>query len=182
MVMKYLEELDEERSTGVEGAAAETTRLWSRKTVRFTYGTCEQDLESGACTGTSFSSSSGSGDSSSTSSPEDLYDKKLCVICYDEQRNCFFVPCGHCATCYVCAQRYASYIEVAFVQRVISLHNFLSNSSTYFFLQDFQRRKQDVSGLPKIHWQSKKTFGSLGPNFLLSPFVIFFLIFCLDIN
>lgn len=114
MVMKYLEELDEERSTGVEGAAAETSRLWPGKTVRFTYGTCEQDLESGVCTGTSFSSSSGSGESSSTSSPEDLYDKKLCVICYDEQRNCFFVPCGHCATCYVCAQRYASHIEVAF--------------------------------------------------------------------
>lgn len=44
-------------------------------------------------------------DASSTSS-EELYDEKLCVICYDEQRNCFFVPCGHCATCYDCAQRY----------------------------------------------------------------------------
>jgi len=38
---------------------------------------------------------------------EELYDEKLCIICYDEQRNCFFVPCGHCATCYDCAQRYA---------------------------------------------------------------------------
>ncbi|XP_057428038.1 E3 ubiquitin-protein ligase APD1-like isoform X2 [Lotus japonicus] len=43
-------------------------------------------------------------DTSSVSS-EELYDEKLCVICYDEQRNCFFVPCGHCATCYDCAQR-----------------------------------------------------------------------------
>ncbi|KAJ6675895.1 hypothetical protein OIU85_011988 [Salix viminalis] len=42
---------------------------------------------------------------SSCSSSEDLYDAKLCVICYDDQRNCFFVPCGHCATCYDCAQR-----------------------------------------------------------------------------
>ncbi|XP_004499030.1 E3 ubiquitin-protein ligase APD2 isoform X2 [Cicer arietinum] len=41
----------------------------------------------------------------SSSSSEELYDEKLCVICYDEQRNCFFVPCGHCATCYDCAQR-----------------------------------------------------------------------------
>ncbi|AES59366.2 ubiquitin-protein ligase, putative [Medicago truncatula] len=36
---------------------------------------------------------------------EELYDEKLCIICFDEQRNCFFVPCGHCATCYDCAQR-----------------------------------------------------------------------------
>ena len=42
----------------------------------------------------------------SSSSSEELYDEKLCVICYDEQRNCFFVPCGHCATCYDCAKRY----------------------------------------------------------------------------
>lgn len=41
-----------------------------------------------------------------SSSSEELYDEKLCIICYDEQRNCFFVPCGHCATCYDCAQRY----------------------------------------------------------------------------
>jgi hypothetical protein len=42
----------------------------------------------------------------SSSSSEELYNEKLCIICYDEQRNCFFVPCGHCATCYDCAQRY----------------------------------------------------------------------------
>lgn len=41
----------------------------------------------------------------SSNSSEELYDEKLCIICYDEQRNCFFVPCGHCATCYDCAQR-----------------------------------------------------------------------------
>ncbi|XP_058722217.1 E3 ubiquitin-protein ligase APD3-like [Vicia villosa] len=40
-----------------------------------------------------------------SSSSEELYNEKLCIICYDEQRNCFFVPCGHCATCYDCAQR-----------------------------------------------------------------------------
>ncbi|KAK4744026.1 hypothetical protein SAY87_010338 [Trapa incisa] len=44
-------------------------------------------------------------DGGSSSSSEDLYDAMLCVICYDDQRNCFFVPCGHCATCYDCAQR-----------------------------------------------------------------------------
>uniref|UniRef100_A0A0D6R1A3 RING-type domain-containing protein n=2 Tax=Araucaria cunninghamii TaxID=56994 RepID=A0A0D6R1A3_ARACU len=53
-----------------------------------TYGTLEQDQESGL-----------------NNSTDDLYDGKICVICYDEQRNCFFVPCGHCATCYACGQR-----------------------------------------------------------------------------
>ncbi|KAK9163770.1 hypothetical protein Syun_004672 [Stephania yunnanensis] len=38
-------------------------------------------------------------------SSEDLYDGKICAICYDKQRNCFFVPCGHCATCFKCAKR-----------------------------------------------------------------------------
>lgn len=44
-------------------------------------------------------------DSSNDSSSDELYDGKICVICYDHPRNCFFVPCGHCATCYDCAQR-----------------------------------------------------------------------------
>ncbi|XP_039050049.1 E3 ubiquitin-protein ligase APD2-like [Hibiscus syriacus] len=40
-----------------------------------------------------------------SSSSRDLKDAKLCIICYEVQRNCFFVPCGHCATCYECAKR-----------------------------------------------------------------------------
>ncbi|KAJ7958224.1 RING/U-box superfamily protein [Quillaja saponaria] len=67
----------------------ETQPIMREKPNRLTYGTNEEDEESGA----------------SSSSSEELYDEKLCVICYDEQRNCFFVPCGHCATCYDCAQR-----------------------------------------------------------------------------
>lgn len=46
------------------------------------------------------------GDIRSTISCDDLYDGKLCVICYDEQRDSFFIPCGHCATCNICAKRY----------------------------------------------------------------------------
>ncbi|CAA0841012.1 RING/U-box superfamily protein [Striga hermonthica] len=43
--------------------------------------------------------------SSSCSSSEDFYDGKICVICYDDQRNCLFIPCGHCVTCRKCAHR-----------------------------------------------------------------------------
>ncbi|KAL4181165.1 hypothetical protein AMTRI_Chr12g269920 [Amborella trichopoda] len=47
-------------------------------------------------------------DSAAINSCQDLYDAKICVICYDKIRNSFFVPCGHCATCYTCAQRIES--------------------------------------------------------------------------
>ncbi|KAK8572470.1 hypothetical protein V6N12_028523 [Hibiscus sabdariffa] len=40
-----------------------------------------------------------------TGSYEGLYDSKVCIICYEEERSCFFVPCGHCATCHACAKR-----------------------------------------------------------------------------
>ena len=71
----------------------ETDPILPEKPNHYAYGTPdhrEEDDDSGG----------------SSSSSEDLYDAKLCVICYDDQRNCFFVPCGHCATCYDCAQRY----------------------------------------------------------------------------
>lgn len=29
----------------------------------------------------------------------------LCVICFDARRDCFFLPCGHFATCYTCGTR-----------------------------------------------------------------------------
>ncbi|KAE8683329.1 RING/U-box superfamily protein isoform 3 [Hibiscus syriacus] len=47
------------------------------------------------------------GSRSSSSSSADLNDAKLCIICYEDQHNCFFVPCGHSATCYECAKRFA---------------------------------------------------------------------------
>jgi hypothetical protein len=117
MVMKYLENFDDERSAGEVGAT-ETNPLRPEKTVQFTYGTCEGDLESGNCTN---SGSGASSSNSNSSESDDLYDKKVCIICYDEQRDCFFVPCGHCATCFVCAQRYGSiYTHVIF-----SFHNLI---------------------------------------------------------
>lgn len=42
---------------------------------------------------------------SSWTSSEDLYDGKVCVICYDDPRQCCFVPCGHCIACHACATR-----------------------------------------------------------------------------
>ncbi|CAK7331214.1 unnamed protein product [Dovyalis caffra] len=35
---------------------------------------------------------------------EDL--RRLCVICFDAPRECFFLPCGHCAACFTCGTRY----------------------------------------------------------------------------
>lgn len=102
MLMKYFEGFDEERTREEAEESTETNPLWVGKTVQFSYGTCEEDLESGIRKDNGVNGSC----SHSSSQEEDLYDKKVCVICYDEQRNCFFVPCGHCATCYVCAQRY----------------------------------------------------------------------------
>ncbi|KAL7193329.1 hypothetical protein ACSBR2_025021 [Camellia fascicularis] len=72
--------------------------------ISFSYGTCEneEDVEK-----------EGKRKSSGNSSNE-LYDGKICIICYEEPRNCFFVPCGHCATCHVCAHRYTA-LAYAFV-------------------------------------------------------------------
>ncbi|KAL8129956.1 hypothetical protein V2J09_019111 [Rumex salicifolius] len=33
--------------------------------------------------------------------------RKLCVICFDSPRDCFFLPCGHCAACFDCGSRIA---------------------------------------------------------------------------
>lgn len=47
-------------------------------------------------------------ETASFSSLEDVDYSTLCVICFEERRNCFFVPCGHSATCRGCAQRILS--------------------------------------------------------------------------
>ncbi|KAH9303363.1 hypothetical protein KI387_014946, partial [Taxus chinensis] len=32
----------------------------------------------------------------------DINQRRLCAICFDASRDCFFLPCGHCATCFTC--------------------------------------------------------------------------------
>ncbi|KAK6943126.1 protein of unknown function DUF4793 [Dillenia turbinata] len=31
--------------------------------------------------------------------------RRLCAICFDAPRDCFFLPCGHCAACFTCGTR-----------------------------------------------------------------------------
>ncbi|GAB4859949.1 hypothetical protein Ancab_011428 [Ancistrocladus abbreviatus] len=33
--------------------------------------------------------------------------RRLCVICFDAPRDCFFLPCGHCAACFTCGSKIA---------------------------------------------------------------------------
>ncbi|KAJ4979400.1 hypothetical protein NE237_010180 [Protea cynaroides] len=33
--------------------------------------------------------------------------RRLCAICFDAPRDCFFLPCGHCAACFTCGTRIA---------------------------------------------------------------------------
>ncbi|CAK8569468.1 unnamed protein product [Lathyrus sativus] len=80
-----------------EQEVTETEPLVSAQTNIVTYGTNKLQEKK--------DSDSESESDALSSSSEELYNEKLCIICYDEQRNCFFVPCGHCATCYNCAQR-----------------------------------------------------------------------------
>lgn len=89
-----------------EGAGGERSPLmgsyYVTKTVTVNYGTCQlDDLESGSCS----NNVNGSGSDTTLQCWEELYDAKICVICYDQSRNCFLVPCGHCATCHTCALR-----------------------------------------------------------------------------
>jgi hypothetical protein len=152
MIIKYLGDLDDR---GIEGEVGETETnpLWPTKTVPITYGTCGEDLESGN------SSSEGSSNNNSNSS-EDLYDGKVCVICYDEQRNCFFVPCGHCATCYVCAQRYRS-IVVKFFSEYVSVCfnlNLLRKKYSLFFYRIFNEENKTCPVCRRFIGKVRKLF------------------------
>uniref|UniRef100_A0A0D9WNW9 RING-type domain-containing protein n=1 Tax=Leersia perrieri TaxID=77586 RepID=A0A0D9WNW9_9ORYZ len=67
----------------------ETEPIMPRKRVAFSYGATEEQPESSMC------------------SSEDMCSEKVCKICYDAPRSCFFIPCGHGFTCFTCAKRIA---------------------------------------------------------------------------
>nr|GMC57669.1 E3 ubiquitin-protein ligase SPL1-like [Ipomoea batatas] len=74
------------------GIATESSGLVSKEAARKMYGVFEEeDEELGTC--------------GRSSSNEDLFEGKVCAICYDKRRSWFFVPCGHCATCSSCTKR-----------------------------------------------------------------------------
>lgn len=31
--------------------------------------------------------------------------RRLCAVCFDALRDCFFLPCGHCVACFACGTR-----------------------------------------------------------------------------
>lgn len=52
-----------------------------------------------------FSDSSCLDTSADEDSVEGSSKKGICVICSDAPRDCFFLPCGHAASCFACARR-----------------------------------------------------------------------------
>ncbi|KAM1695079.1 hypothetical protein ACFXTN_026759 [Malus domestica] len=59
----------------------------------------EEDLDECLAVSSLEGSLSNEGDSDNTG--------RLCVICFDGPRDCFFLPCGHCAACFTCGTRIA---------------------------------------------------------------------------
>ena len=57
---------------------------------------CQDFLEGGSAEGSSL----GEGAKKSNA-------RQLCAICFDAPKDCFFIPCGHCACCFTCGSRYA---------------------------------------------------------------------------
>lgn len=113
--MKFLSEFEEHmnREESSSSSSGERNPLMTAKTMDYGSSYCGEDIEYGSCSNANCNTTSSSYDQL------DIYDGKICVICFDEQRNCFFVPCGHCATCYVCAHRYIC---------------FFPSSKVYFYL------------------------------------------------
>ncbi|OUZ99093.1 zinc finger protein [Macleaya cordata] len=57
----------------------------------------EEDLED--------SFAAGSTETKQLKEGENENPRRLCTICFDAPRDCFFLPCGHCATCFTCGTR-----------------------------------------------------------------------------
>ncbi|ESQ54915.1 hypothetical protein EUTSA_v10027110mg [Eutrema salsugineum] len=93
LILKFLSECDMEGDTERLPVVAreEEVTLWTPLVNESSEVTSKGDVQTA-----SFSSS------------DDVDYSTLCVICFEERRNCFFVPCGHSATCRGCAQKILS--------------------------------------------------------------------------
>lgn len=102
MFLKYLGVFDVDERTNAEAGmvnatsteatiAIETLPLVNGKEMPRLYGASDQEDEPGS--------------SFNIESSDNLNGGKMCVVCYDDCRNCFFAPCGHFTTCFTCAQR-----------------------------------------------------------------------------
>ncbi|KAF3449548.1 hypothetical protein FNV43_RR10277 [Rhamnella rubrinervis] len=60
----------------------------------------EDDLEDFLGVGSHEGKILGDGDKSNST-------RRLCAICFDAPRDCFFLPCGHCVACFACGTRIA---------------------------------------------------------------------------
>ncbi|XP_057983454.1 E3 ubiquitin-protein ligase APD2 [Malania oleifera] len=60
----------------------------------------EDDLEDGLTVGSLDGKSPKDSENNNTS-------RRLCAICFDAPRDCFFLPCGHCVACFTCGTRIA---------------------------------------------------------------------------
>lgn len=56
--------------------------------------------------------------------------RRLCAICFDAPRDCFFLPCGHCVACFECATRYYSLLFLYAYLIVKFLYSLPCNKST----------------------------------------------------
>jgi hypothetical protein len=63
------------------------------------------DKEEEASLGSSYDSVSHDGDHDEELGGDEE-ERRLCVVCCDARRDCFFLPCGHSATCHPCGTRY----------------------------------------------------------------------------
>ncbi|KAG2690854.1 hypothetical protein I3843_09G205300 [Carya illinoinensis] len=60
----------------------------------------EDDIEDFLALGAPEGKSLGDGENSNNT-------RRLCAICFDAPRDCFFLPCGHCVACFECGTRIA---------------------------------------------------------------------------
>lgn len=54
--------------------------------------------------------------------------RRLCVMCFDAPRDCFFLPCGHCAACFACGTRFVIASKLLVVSDGIFFVEFVINS------------------------------------------------------